>query len=316
MKAMVLAAGLGTRLAPLTNLRPKCLMPVMNRPLLGLWLERLLALGVESAVVNTHHLASRVREFLAAWPSQRLPVAQSHEPELLGTGGALVAARQHWEGQPFLLVNSDVLASADPLALAAPFKAGPEPLAVLGLVDAPRFNTVALDGQGRVLGFKGQDLPQEPARWLTYSGLAAIHPRLLDYLPSQGFSTLVEGLSAGLAAGESVLGRELKGYWDDLGTPERLLDLHRQLASHPPASLTQLAPPSPLLLAPGAVLEPGAQVEGFCVLGAGAQVQAGARVRDCLLLPGAQVLAGAQVEGAILGDGFVASGHIQGGAHA
>lgn len=315
MRAFVLAAGLGTRLLPLTRLRPKCLMPVMNQPLLGLWLKRLAALGVGRTVVNTHHLAPLVRAYLASGPLPGLELIESHEPLILGTGGALVAARELLGPEPFLLVNADVLASADLCPLLAAREAS-NALAVLGLVDDARFNSVALDQAGRVLGFKGDAGLEEAPRWLTYSGLAAISPELLDHLPGQGFSTLVAGLQAGIAAGRPVLGLELGGFWDDLGTPQHLWGLHRRLMASPPPGLEHLAAGGPLLLAPGALIEPGARVEGFAVLGAGARVRAGAVLQDSLLLPGAIVDAGARVTGAVLGDGFLARGQIEGGTHA
>jgi len=315
MRAMILAAGLGTRLRPLTDKRPKCLMPVMNRPLLGLWLERLAAWGVERAVVNTHHLAPMVTAWLERRAGKAPGVVVSHEPVILGTGGGLVAARQALGEEPFLLVNSDLVATARVPALLEHLKAQ-EAVAVLGLVDEPRFgNTVGLDHAGRVLGFKHQEGLDAP-RWLTYTGLAAIHPRLLDYLPPTGYSTLVDGLLAAIAAGEPVQGEPLEGFWDNLGTPEDLLRMHRTLVSGPPAELKELAPRGPLVLAPGARIQAGAEVEGFAVLGDGAVVEAGAGVQDVVLLPNARVEPGARVSRAVLGDGFAASGRIEGGAYA
>lgn len=314
MRAMILAAGYGTRLRPLTDRRPKCLMPVMNRPLLGLWLGRLAAWGVDRAVVNTHHLADQVQAYLRVHGPRGLEVAVSHEPEILGTGGGPVAARELLGPEPFLLVNADVLATARVPALLETLEAE-DAVAVLGLVDEPRFNTVALDQAGRVLGFKNQPGLTAP-RWLTYSGLAALSPRLLDYLPASGHSTLVQGLVAALAAGEAVLGQPLEGFWDDLGTPERLIMLHRRLAQDPPAGLRGLSPEGPLLLGPGARLENGARVKGFAVLGEGAVVEPGALLSEAVLFPGARVAAGVMVEQAVLGDGFHARKNIKGGAYA
>jgi NDP-sugar pyrophosphorylase family protein len=254
-----------------------------------------------------------------AWLERRAPagleLAISFEPVILGTGGGLVAARPSLGEEPFLLLNADVLATAQVPALLQRLEQSGA-LAVLGLVDEPRVNTVAVDNGGRVLGFQGQPgLPGE-ARWLTYSGLAAIHPRLLDFLPAGGHSTLVQGIKAALAAGGLVLGQELDGFWDDLGTPEKLWRLHRRLANSPPPGLEHLAPAGPALLAPQARLHPQARVEGFAVLGRGAVVEAGARLRDVVLLPGARAAAGAQVSQAVLGDGFLARGRIEGGAYA
>ena len=312
---MVLAAGLGTRLRPLTLHRPKCLMPVAQRPLLGLWLERLAGLGCARVVVNTHHLAEMVRAWLAQAPPPGLKVRESFEPQILGTGGALVAARAALGDQPFWLVNADVLATADLGRLSQRLEQGGA-LAVLGLKDEPRFNTVAVDQKGGVRGFAGDpDLP-EAVSWLTYTGLAALSPRLLDYLPPAGPSSLVQGLQAALAAGEKMEGLLLEGYWDDLGTWRRLWGLHRDLALDPPAELAHLAPAGPQDLAPGAQVASGAVLEGFVFVGPGARVEAGARLRDTVLLPGARVAAGARVSGAVLGDGFMAQGRLEGGAHA
>ncbi|MFZ5587640.1 MAG: sugar phosphate nucleotidyltransferase [Thermodesulfobacteriota bacterium] len=315
MNAMVLAAGLGTRLAPLTLRRPKCLMPVMNTPLLGWWLMRLAAWGVGRAVVNTHHLAGMIRAWLAANPTAGIEVVESHEPVILGTGGGLVAARETLGPGPFLLVNADVLAAADLRPLAEALSAAGA-AAVLGLVDDARFNSVAVDAQGRVLGFRGRTLAAPPAAWRTYAGLAAIAPALLDHLPPTGQSSLVDGLDAAIAAGRPVLGLELTGFWDDLGTPQRLLLLHRQLVHAPPAGLEALAAPGAVVLGPGAVVEPGARIEGFCVLGERARVADGAWVKDSLLLPGAAATAGARVREAVLGDDYAARGDIDGGAFA
>ena len=123
MRAMLLAAGLGTRLRPLTQRRPKCLMPIMNRPLLSLWHERLARLGVTHAVVNTHHLAGQVRAWLKDQDSA-LSVVESHEPVILGTGGGLVAARDLLGDQAFLLVNADVLATCHELRIDEVYRLG------------------------------------------------------------------------------------------------------------------------------------------------------------------------------------------------
>jgi mannose-1-phosphate guanylyltransferase len=139
---------------------------------------------------------------------------------------------------------------------------------------------------------------------------------LLDFLPDRGFSTLVDGLRAALAAGRVVTGLQLAGFWDDLGTPQAIWKLHRALIAAPPEGLTHLAPSSPLVLAQEAAVQPGAWVSGFAVLGQGARVEAGAWLKDSILLPGARLTAGARVRNAILGDGFIAQGEIVGGAHA
>lgn len=314
MRAMVLAAGFGTRLQPLTHNRPKCLMPVMNRPLLDIWLKRLAFWGVDRAVVNTHHLAGMVQDWLEHNAPSGLEIRQSHEPEILGTGGGLVAARPLLGQEPFVLVNGDVLAACHVPSLLEILKQN-NVLAVLGLVDDPRFNTVAVDEAGQVLGFRGDPGLAESVGWLTYSGLAALTPRLLDFLPGQGYSTLVDGLKAAIAVGEPVLGVKISGSWEDLGTPRAILDLHRRLALKEHADLAEIWPQDSVLVAPDSRLHSEARLQGFAVLGSGSVVEPGAMIIDSVLLPGARVKAGVKVKEAVLGDNFVAKEDIAGGAH-
>lgn len=314
MRAMVLAAGFGTRLAPLNNLRPKCLMPVGRRTLLGLWLERLAGWGVGSAVVNTHHLAEKVRARLRqGWPG--LEVVESHEPIILGTGGGLQAAQSALGPDPFILLNSDVLSTVRVPALWETLSSRGA-LAVLGLKNDERFNSVALDAEGRVLGFKGDDGLPKDAKWRTYTGLAAIHPRLLEYLPASGFSSIVKGLRKAINAGETVLGVEQDGFWDDLGTPERLLLIHHDLARGALSEIAAVVGKGPLWIDQNAQIARDASLQGFVLAGRGVGVDEGALVKNSLLLPGARVQAGVGVENAVLGDGFIARSDIKGGAHA
>ena len=311
--AMLLAAGFGTRMQPLSHKRPKCLMPVMNRPLLGLWLERLAAWGIRRTVVNTHHLAGQVQAFLAGAAYPGMEVAQSHEPEILGTGGGLVAARDALGKSPFLSLSADVLFSANAMEL---FERQSQTgaLAVLGLVDDSRFNTVAVDGE-RVLGLKG-DPGLEPApAWLNYANAGVFDPALLDYLPSDGFSSLADALRAAIRDGGAILGMRLSGWWENLGSPAQLWELHRDLISSPPEGMEHLQPAGRIVLARGARIDPQARVQGFAVLGRGCSIEAGAFVQDSLLLDGARAASGARVTGAVLGDGFTARGVIEGGAH-
>lgn len=314
MRAMILAAGFGTRLAPLTNLRPKCLMPVGRRTLLGLWLERLAGWGVGSAVVNTHHLREMVRPRLEqGWPG--LEVIENYEPVPLGTGGGLVAARAALGDKLFFVAHADGLASVQPPPFQDILRASGA-IAVLGMKNEERFNTVALDAEGRVLGFKGDDGLPKDANWRTYTGLAAIHPRLLEYLPASGFSSIVKGLRKAINAGEAVLGIRQDGFWDDLGTPERLLLLHRDLARGALPEIAAVVGKGPLWIDQNAQIAPDASLQGFVLAGRGVGVAEGAMVKNSLLLPGARVQAGVGVESAVLGDGFIARNDIKGGAHA
>lgn len=106
MKAILLAAGFGSRLAPLTNHLPKCLVPIRGKPLLGLWLDKLFALGVDEVLVNTHYLAEQVEQFVATHP-QRHKIRLVYEPTLLGTGGTLVSNSAFWRDDSCFIIHAD-----------------------------------------------------------------------------------------------------------------------------------------------------------------------------------------------------------------
>jgi mannose-1-phosphate guanylyltransferase len=112
MRAILLAAGFGTRLRPLTNTMPKCLVPIHGQPLLGIWLERLTQAGIGPFLVNTHYLADQVDQFIAASPYQD-QVTLVHEPTLLGTAGTLMANLDFFQGEDGLLIHADNYCLAD-----------------------------------------------------------------------------------------------------------------------------------------------------------------------------------------------------------
>jgi mannose-1-phosphate guanylyltransferase len=107
LRALLLAAGLGTRLRPFTLHTPKCLAPIGGKPLLGHWLSKLEAAGCEAVLINTHHLADKVEQFLQSWPHTAMAIETVHEPELLGTAGTLMAHQAFFEGATSLLIHAD-----------------------------------------------------------------------------------------------------------------------------------------------------------------------------------------------------------------
>jgi mannose-1-phosphate guanylyltransferase len=113
LRALLLAAGLGTRLRPFTLHTPKCLAPIGGKPLLGHWLSKLEAAGCEAVLINTHHLADQVEQFVQSWPHTAMAIETVHEPELLGTAGTLMAHQAFFEGATGLLIHADNAMAAD-----------------------------------------------------------------------------------------------------------------------------------------------------------------------------------------------------------
>ena len=113
LRALLLAAGLGTRLRPLTLTKPKCLVELAGKPLLGHWLQKLEKAGCESTLVNSHYLSAQVADYLKDWRSSTMSVSIFHEPELLGTAGTLLANEAFFDGTTGLLIHADNAMSDD-----------------------------------------------------------------------------------------------------------------------------------------------------------------------------------------------------------
>jgi aminoglycoside/choline kinase family phosphotransferase/choline kinase len=225
--AMILAAGLGTRLQPLTDHLPKPLLPLGGRPLLESIITSLQGAGCHDFVINTHHLPQQINDYLDR-REDRKNFQVLHEPEILGTGGALVGAAEFLSrAGTFILHNGDVLSDAPLAELVAEHRRS-RALVTLLLVDHVDVNSVALDAEMRMLGV-GTAEAYPDARMLTYTGVAVIDGEFLDFLPPVPCS-LVTGLTAAVAANpDHVRGFTPRMNWSDLGTMERYQAAHRDL---------------------------------------------------------------------------------------
>src|SRR5687768_9227816 len=179
-----MAAGLGTRLRPLTDRVPKCLVPLAGRPLLSYWLELLVRHGVTDVTVNVHHLPDQVRDYVGGL-SVPLTIRLFDEPELLGSAGT-VRANGEWiaDGKPFLIAYADNLTNADLSALIAAHHRGDALLtmALFRAADPTRCGIAVLDGD-RIVGF--QEKPAHPVSNLANAGLYVTDVRVLDAIPIQ-----------------------------------------------------------------------------------------------------------------------------------
>jgi len=301
LKAAILAAGLGTRLRPLTELVPKVLLPVLNRPLLGVLLEQVEEAGFLQVAVNTHHLGEQVQRFLAGRP-WGFNLSLNPEPEILGTGGGLRQLGEILGRGPFLAVNGDILTDLD---LAAIYRRHQqEAITTLVLHDFPRFNNVWIDGQGRLAGI-GDQPAVAVGPPLAYTGVQVVGPKMLDYLPPQGYYDLVAAWRQALAAGERLDTLVVSGhFWQDLGSLEGYLQAHCRLLNGSGPGLARFLPPvSDPLLGPGAILEQEVKCHGCVCLGAGVQVSRGVSLANTVVGEGARIGPGVSLEGCLVAPG-------------
>jgi len=221
MKALVLAAGFGTRLLPHTRHTPKPLFTLGGQTLLDRVIQALIRAGCDGLVVNTHHLHDRIRDYLAGRVYD-IPVQVVHEPEILGTGGAIRNLKDFWDDRPFMVVNSDILTDIDPGAVYTFHRNHGHPV-TLALCDAPEFNTVTLDAAGRVLAFRGDGPDAQGFRRLTFTGIQVLDPRTIDYIPSGRFYASIDAYQNMIREGLTIRGwvAEPAMLWQDLGTPDR-----------------------------------------------------------------------------------------------
>ena len=235
LRALLLAAGLGTRLRPLTLHTPKCLVPINGEPLLGRWLRQLEQAGCEAVLINTHYLAEQVKAYLQSWHSSTMAVHTVHEPELLGTAGTLLANPAFFAGATGLLIHADN-ARAEGLR---PFLAAHHNQQVGCLLTMLTFNTdtpsscgiVEIDDQHIVQGFheKVMDPPGKRANGALY----AFEQPLLDLLnrmaplPSDFSTEVIPRLMSRIQTWHTD-----QAYLD-IGTPEALATAQQLLNQQP-----------------------------------------------------------------------------------
>jgi mannose-1-phosphate guanylyltransferase len=303
LKALVLAAGLGTRLRPLTESAPKPLLPVLGVPILGHTLAQLAAVGCEAVAINLHYQGDQIKNRFGD-RFNGIPLTYSEEPELLGTGGALHPLRDFLsQADLVLLINGDSLCPWPLQRLIRAHQAGSAAATLLltRRADPQAFGGgVGIGREGEILSFRRGPEEAEPAalRRLVFAGAHVFAPALLDRV-GPGPSDIVRDLYSPLLAEGGRLGSLVTSRpWHDLGTPRRFLDASLEWARAGwPARLWRRSWVSPEAEIAARVRLKEAAVE------AGARVGEGARVERSVLLPGSRVGEGSTLREVILGYG-------------
>lgn len=273
-RAMVLCAGLGTRLRPLTLELPKPLVPVGDRPLLGHIAERLRRAGFDELVVNTHHLPEAFSSVLGGLG---VKLHRVHEPRILGTAGGVAGARALFGAPPIVLWNGDILVEPPLAELCAAAGSGGLALAV-----APRARgegTVGVTRDGRVARLRGERFGDE-ASGGDYVGVAALGARCLESLPAEG-CLIGDWALPELRAGRAVEVVPVAGGFSDAGDPAAYLELNLDWLRRTGA---------PAFVGEGAAVAAGVSLVD-CVIGAGARVEGAGELRRVVAWPGARIRA-------------------------
>jgi NDP-sugar pyrophosphorylase family protein len=239
VKAMVLAAGQGTRLRPVTDHKPKALVPVAGRAMIEYALLLLHYYGIRDVIINLHHFGAQIRRHLGDGNEFGVHIRYSVEQELLDTGGGLLKAKPFLDKGPFIVINTDALIDLD-LAEVIEFHRNARAAATLVLRPderADEYGSLEIDPGGRIYRFLNSRAPVQPPalpRKLMFTGVQILEPKVFDYMGesrrARNFSTTRETYPRMLLAGEALYGFYFDGFWQDLGTRERIAEAEQSLA--------------------------------------------------------------------------------------
>ena len=293
MRAIVLSAGYGTRLWPLTEDRTKPAIPILGKPLVGYVAEYLAGYGIDEIVVNLHHRPESVRRALGDGSRFGVKLHYVEEPEILGTSGALDNTREFFEHETFVVVNGKIITDID---LNSALETHRKTNAIATLVLLPntrreRFSVVETE-DGRIKGFGGMPVQGEtgPAP-LMFTGIHILEPRIFDYVPRGVFSdSVVDVYPKAIANGEILAAHVASGKWRELSTLKRYLDISLELLKEQG---------KPFVTGAQTVISTSASVTD-AILWDDVEVGAGARVSRAILADDVKINAGEIIENAVV----------------
>ena len=313
-----MAAGLGTRLRPLTYEIPKPLVPVANRPIMEHILVRLGSNGLGEVIANLHWFPDTIRDRFGDGSRLGIELTYSYEEELLGTAGGVRNVREYFGSDPFLVMAADALTDIDLGGLAEAHRAndGIATLAVKRVPNVSEFGVVVTGADGRVQGFQEKPDPAEALSDLANCMIYVLEPEAFDYFPDQpAVDFALDVFPALLEHDVPFYVHVTDGYWNDVGSlPEFLqgnLDVLGGAVAVEPAGEVmegdadveagEAGINGRVLVGEGAEIAADARIDGPTVIGPGTRVGAGAMVKGSVLLPGAEVAAEALLAGSIAG---------------
>jgi mannose-1-phosphate guanylyltransferase/mannose-1-phosphate guanylyltransferase/phosphomannomutase len=321
---MVLAAGLGTRLRPLTYEITKPMVPVLDRPVMAHILDLLDSHGFERVIANLHYFPDSISDYFGERMSYRF------EPELLGTAGGVRACADFFGEEPFLVISGDALTDIDLTAFAARHReaGGVATLAVKKVADTREYGVVLHDRDGRITGFQEKPAPEEALSDLGNCGIYIFSPQIFDYFPERPFVDFAKDVFPTLLENDIPFHiHELSEYWNDVGSLAELRqgtfdalrgELGLQVEGEALAPGVTVAAGSsvpedaevegPVWIGRDVRIGAGVRLMGPVVLGDGASVGECAQLRETIVFPGTSIEPGAIVIGAIAGHaGILAS---------
>ncbi len=312
MKALILSAGFGTRLHPITHHIPKPLIPVGGLTLLDFHIAKLASYGIKDIVINTHHLHTKIKKHVLSSSFKGVRFHLLHEKDILGTGGAVKNAEHILKSEPFLLVNSDIVYDFDLAAIMRSFnRTCPMALMVLKRTKRKHLQRVLTDRQGQVVSI-GKPEKNERKRRHLFTGIHIISPDIFSYIPRKKFCCINSDIYRALIReGRTISSCFARGYWNDSGLPASYRRICRDFLNGKLSSLfyrkkagiihtcSKRNIRQPVFISHGAKISPHAGIGPNAWIMSGAFVPDGAIVKNAVLLPGTQLKKGEVVRNQI-----------------
>ncbi len=303
---MILAAGFGTRLMPLTRILPKSMFPVLNRPLLAHSIGLLRSCGVREIAVNVHHLSEKIIDSFGDGTEFGGHLHFSREETILGTAGGIKAMQSFLEDGPFFVVNSDIVTDIDLGPVIEFHKQNKSCLTLVVREDSEQHDPIQMDGDGRVTRFGGE--PFKIKKRVLFTGIQIMEPEIFSRIPAGKFCGTTEDVFPQMVEdGLPVYCYRPKGYWKDMGNRENYLQVHQDALD---GKVTLKSGPShtpdgPLIVPPALIgrdchIAQDVQIGPYAVLGNGCIVRHGAIVEHSVCWDGVTIGTGATVRRSVL----------------
>lgn len=281
MKAIILAAGPGTRLKGLTEKRPKALMPIVNRPIIARNIDYLKSFGVIEIAVNTHHHSRQIIDYLKSHCSFDVEMDVRVEEHILGTGGAIKNFSDFWGKEPFIVINVDILTDIN-LEKAYQYHTNSGNMATMILHDYEQFNQVVVK-DSQVIDISRK---KSPGR-LAFTGIHVLDPAILSHIPASGYSDIIDCynrlIRSGAAIGAYV---SENNYWRDIGNPESYIIANREFLTFENKSFA---------VGPDSTIAPSVRFKEWASVGERAVIEDGVEIERSILWENITVKEGVRI---------------------
>jgi NDP-sugar pyrophosphorylase family protein len=277
-------------------MKPKALMPVANKPILGRNIEYLISYGLTEIIVNAHHHSQQVVDYLKDGASFSLDIEVKVEPEILGTGGGIKNTEDFWDKEPFFVINSDILTDID-LASVYQVHQTSGSLVTLVLHDCEPFNQVQVDDQWNITDIAKANMPGR----LAFTGIHVINPEVLSLIPQGKFSDIIEHYRELIRQSKPVRACLVTGhYWRDIGSLESYLEANRELAG------------KSFVIGPGCSLDASVMLMDWGVIGENSRLGKNVVLQRSVFWEGVTVKEGIKVVDAVVTSGRVVDRDLDG----